>query len=90
MTKSKKNKLKTRLDLLRDNFHTQTLGKILETELNLRITKRRVILFKPNDPNYDEAQKKVPELEKLLKNQNAIFKAIKDMIKEEEKSAKKV
>ena len=83
-------KLKSRLELLKENFYIQTLGKILEKEVNIRITKKRTVLFKPNDPNYDEAVKALPELEKGLKNLNDILDVIKEMIKEEEKSAKNV
>jgi len=83
--------LKTRLELLEESFYVQTLGKILEAEINLCIMKRRVVLFKPNDPNYNDAQKKIPELEKFLKNQNAILDVIKEKIKEEKgKNGKKV
>ena len=62
----------------------------MEKEVNIRVTERRVLLFKPNDPNYDEARKNLPELKKGLKNLNDILNVIKDMVKEEEKSAQKL
>ena len=83
-------KLKSRLELLKENFYIQTLGKILEKEVNIRITERRLLIFKPNDANYAEADKSLPELKKGLENLNDIFDVIKEMIKEEEKSAKNV
>jgi len=83
-------KLKTKLDLLRDSFHVQTLGKILEKEVNIRITERILIIAKPSDVDYEKAKKDLPVLKKGLENLNLQFSIISEMIRVEEKNGKKV
>ena len=82
--------MKTRLELLKENFYVQTLGQVLEKEVNIRIMERRSIIAKPNSTDYTEAQAKIPELKKSLENLNNLLSVIEEMIKEEEKNAKNV
>lgn len=83
--------MKTRLELLEENFYVQTLGKVLQHEINIRIMKKRVGIDQPNNPAYQNAQKELPKLKASLKSLNNLLAVIVEMIKEEKgKNGKKV
>lgn len=75
--------MKTRLDLLEENFCTQTLGKILENEVNIRVIERRILIAKPDSPTYQEDVKRLTDFKNSLKNLSELLSVIEEMIKEE-------
>jgi len=75
--------LKTRKEMLQEVFYTQTLGKILQHEINIKIGEKRTSIIKPNSPEYAKSQAELPKLKKNLEGLNITMSIILDLIAKE-------
>ena len=82
-------KLTTRLKLLQESFYPQTLGKILQHEINIKIMEKRTSIAQPSSPDFTKAQAELPKLKKELEGLNMLISIILDLIvKEQNKNGK--
>jgi len=83
--------LKTRLELLEENFYIQTLGKVLQHEINIKIMEERTSIAQPSSTEYTQAKSELPKLKKGLEGMNTLLTVILELIKKEKgKNGKKV
>jgi len=77
--------LKTRRELLEESFYAQTLGEILQHEINIKIMEKRTSIAQPNSPDYTKAKAELPTLKKSLEGLNILMSVILDLIAKEGK-----
>ena len=73
----------TRKKMLEENFYAQTLGKILQHEINIKIMEKRTRIDQPNSPDYAKAKAELPTLKKSLEGLNMLMAVILDLIAKE-------
>ena len=76
--------MKTRLDLLKNDFYPQILHKIIDREITIKDLCRRSLMLKIGDEA--EINKKINGLKNSLENLNNVSTIILEMIKQEEKN----
>jgi len=77
--------MKTRLDLLEDNFQPQILHKIIDCEIKINDLNLRCLMLTIDDSQREAMQKEIIELKKSLEFLNNVLDIIMRKIKEEKK-----
>ena len=78
--------MKTRLDLLKDNFQPQVLHKIIDYEIKIKDLNRRLLKINLGADQGEAIRKKIIEEKKSLELLNSVLTIILEMIKQEEKN----